>query len=111
MTYKIEGDTATIKMMWKGKEEDLVIRKLTVQEAAYFFDEAFDFQVGKPMRVKIGTLILSLLPKCVEKAPFETKDLNTIYGTKLDIGSLIEVADAFMELNNMKGTEKNEEAR
>jgi hypothetical protein len=101
MTYEIREGKAFVKIVHEGKEGELVLRKLKFREWAYSLDEFMTVRAGGGTDIKIGAMMLAVLPKSIVAAPFDIKDNNTALDTLEGLDLALELSNALMELNGV----------
>jgi len=95
MAWKIENGKAIVETTYQGKPAKFVIRKPKLKDFAFLLDECMVMQ-GKEVSIKLGKLIIGVLPKCLEEAPFPTNTEN-ILNMEAD-ASIMELVNATMTL-------------
>jgi hypothetical protein len=98
MAFRIEGGKAIVAVTWEGKPAEFVLRRATFKEFAFLVDETVDLKGGSVVKVKLGSMLIGLLPKCIEKAPFPIGDNNALYNMPMD-ASIMDLLPAMLELH------------
>lgn len=97
---------AVVKFEYEGKPSIIKLRQLTFREQAYALDEFLSYS-NKGVVMKIGNMILSLIPKSIISAPFDLTDTNSLLEKKISMNVTLEIINAIMDLNGLK-EKKNE---
>lgn len=113
MGYKIEGEEAIVDITWQGKPAQVKMRKLTLKEIGYSLDEFLTVK-GNDTTVKIGAMLLSLVPKTVIAAPWidPSKPLSgtDTLDAKMGVGIAMQLREAAEALNEVDKIGKKAEA-
>lgn len=76
--YEIIGDKAFVNIIWDKKPAKIGFRKLNGREWAYSLDEFMTINGRGDVKIKIGAMILSVVPKSIVDAPFDISDRSKV---------------------------------
>lgn len=73
MPYEIDWEKkkGKFRTVWKGKECEIIFKRLSVKQIAYFINEL----LNKDNTVNVGNMVLAL-PKFIESAPWDLSNNN-----------------------------------
>lgn len=97
--YEVREGKAYVKAMYEGKEAEFVLRGLTVQELSYSIDEFMTVSGNGNVSIKVGAMVIALLPKSLVKAPFPITDNKSVLNAPG--GLIFAFVEPLLELNGL----------
>lgn len=110
--YTIEGENAIVKIQWQGQPADVRLRKLSIKEIGYSLDEFLDTRGGNST-IKVGAMLISLLPKSIIAAPWIEPGKagnDATLDARIGFQAIMDLREGLFVLNGLEVPIKKEDA-